>query len=221
MIKHGKREYNLSVNTLIFNKTKYNKNVFKKLNKSCFFCSNDFEASNVITLLICKKHIFHYICLTRWVRQNRLDKTNFFCPLCQKEEIKEFSRSMITQEDHNRLLSNSKSSILNKKSMEDKSDLNGLNKKHQKTGNDNKDDEIEDKKENIISEFSIILETNKNLIQEHYESKVNKNDNKLENEDINESEKKNDIEEKNVKENFEDQMIIGENKREKKDYLIK
>ena len=217
MIKHGKKEYNLSVNTLIFNKTKYNKNIFKKLNKSCFFCSNDFETSNIITLLVCKKHIFHYICLTRWVRQNRLDKTNFFCPLCQKEEIKELSRSMITQEDHNRLLSNSKSSILNKKSMENKSDLNGLNKKDKKTANDNKDDEIEDKKENIISEFSIIMETNKNLIQEYYESKVNKNDNKLENEDVNEYEKKNDIEEKNVKENFEDQMIFGDNKKDKKD----
>ena len=185
MIKHGKKEYILNVNTLIFNRIKYNPNIFQKFNKNCFFCSNVINIGSFIAQIKCKKHIYHYSCLIKWVRQNRLDKTNFFCPLCQSEEIKEFSRSIISQEDNNKLLTTSKSVILNKDILK-KIDLQIT-----KTNSENKDENIEDKKENISCEISHTIENNNGLIHENIES----NNNEIELED----EKKEDEEDKKEK----------------------
>lgn len=206
MIKHGKKEYNLSVNTLIFNKIKYNPNEFQKYNKNCFICSNEFHIRNFVTKLKCKKHIYHYSCLNKWVRQNRLDKTNFFCPLCQNEEIKEFTRSTISLEDNNKLLSNSKSVMLNKRPLKEISELNKLNKKYLKNVGENKNDEIEDKKDNIINQFSNVTENHKDLIQN--ESKTNENEHHDEHENENNNKNENDD---------EAQKIEDEKNKEKKD----
>ena len=173
MVKHGKKEYNLNVNTLIFNKIKYNPNLFEKFNKNCFLCSNDIVQGSFITELKCKKHIYHYVCLLKWVRQNRLDNTNFFCPLCQKDEIQEINGSIISKEDNDKLLTNNKNIILNKELLK-KSDLQNIDKITIKIdNNDNKDENLENKKEkeNIISENSNIIDNtsknNNDLINEN------------------------------------------------------
>ena len=194
MIKHGKKEYILNVNTLIFNRIKYNPNFFQKFNKNCFFCSNVINIGSFIAQIKCKKHIYHYNCLIKWVRQNRLDKTNFFCPLCQSEELKEFSRSIISQEDNNKLLTTSKSVILNNDVLK-RIDLNNLNKFDLKRGGtendtENKDENIEDKKENISSEINNIIQNNNGLIHESNETNHNDNDIELEDEKKEEEEDK-------------------------------
>ena len=78
MIKHGKKKYILNADTLIFNRIKYNPNIYQKLNKNCFFCSNAINIGSFIAQIKCKKNIYHYNCLIKWTRKNRLDKTNFF-----------------------------------------------------------------------------------------------------------------------------------------------
>ena len=158
-IKYGKREYNLTVNTLIFNKFKYNPNIFEKYNKECFMCSKNIIKGSYITELKCKKHIYHYSCLIRWVRQNQLNKTNFFCPLCQGEEIQNFSRTIISKDDIDKLLTNNKSALSNNKEiLEQKSELENINKiqKDEKI----EDEKIENKKENIENENSNMSKTN-------------------------------------------------------------
>lgn len=179
MIKHGKKEYILNVNTLIFNRIKYNPNIFQKFNKNCFFCSNIINVGSFIAQIKCKKHIYHYNCLIKWVRQNRLDKTNFFCPLCQSEEIKEFSRSIISQEDNNKLLTTSKSVILNNDIIK-KIGLNNINKidlkldkKANNSDNKNENENIEDKKENISFEISHTIDNNIGLIHENNDTSHN------------------------------------------------
>ena len=194
MIKHGKKEYNLSVNTLIFNKTKYNPNLFQKFNKKCFFCTNNIIIGNFITQLKCKKHIYHNICLLKWVRQNKLDKTNFFCPLCKTEENKEYNGTNISQEDNNNLLKNGGSSLLNKGFLNNTGlkDLNTIDIKNNKNLNNiieqkDENENAEDKKTNIIENSNIIDNNNNNyLIRE------NKEYNKNENEHNNEKQKKDD-----------------------------
>ena len=189
MVKYGKKEYNLNVNTLIFNKVKYNSNFFQKLNKKCFFCSHDFIQGSFITILKCKKHIYHYTCLLKWVRENRLDKTNFFCPICQNEEIQEFSRSIISKEDNDKLLTTSKTGILNNVILKDKSDLKNINKisSNNEINNidnidkiDNKDDNIEeDKKDKNIEKNNIDknkIKKNKDIVKENNETKTNKDE---------------------------------------------
>ena len=171
MVKHGKKEYNLNFNTLIFNKIKYNPNLYEKFNKNCFICSNNIIMGNFITELKCKKHIFHYICLLKWVRENRLDNTNFFCPLCQKEEMQEINGTMISKEDDDKLLSNSKTIILNKDLVK-RSDLQNINKINIKIDKDiknnhNKDEKIEDVKIEDKKEIEkdIIISENNNTFE--------------------------------------------------------
>lgn len=172
MEKHGRREYSLNINTLIFKKIKYNPHLFVKFNTNCFICSNDIIRGNYITELKCKKHIYHYICLLKWVRQNRLDNTNFFCPLCQKEEIQEVNGSIFSKDDNTNLLANNKTELLNKEIYK-KSDLQNLNKisinnmnnSDDKKNNNNR----EDIKGNIVNENNIsdnILKSINNLISE-------------------------------------------------------
>jgi len=156
MVKHGKKEYNLNVNTLIFNSIRYNPGFYEKYNKKCFFCSNNIVKGNFITELKCKKHIYHYSCLQRWVRENGIDKTNFYCPLCQNEEIQEFSRSIISKEDNDKLINNSKAIILNNPLLKHKSDLSKISEISKENKNnisniDNKEEnnkEINDKEKN-------------------------------------------------------------------------
>jgi hypothetical protein len=149
MVKLGKKEYNLNVNTLIFNSIRYNPSYYEKYNKKCFFCSNNIIKGNFITELKCKKHIYHYNCLQRWVRENGIDKTNFYCPLCQNEEIQEFSRSIISKEDNDKLINNSKTKILNNPLLRHKSDLSKIseNSKENKNNISNIDNKDENKKE--------------------------------------------------------------------------
>ena len=156
MVKLGKKEYNLNVNTLIFNSIRYNpSSYYEKYNKKCFFCSNNIIKGNFITEIKCKKHIYHYSCLQRWVRENGIDKTNFYCPLCQNEEIQEFSRSIISKEDNDKLINNSKAIIMNNPLLKHKSDLSKISENSKENKNnisniDNKDDkkEINDKGKN-------------------------------------------------------------------------
>ena len=150
MVKLGKKEYNLNVNTLIFNSIRYNpSSYYEKYNKKCFFCSNNIIKGNFITEIKCKKHIYHYSCLQRWVRENGIDKTNFYCPLCQNEEIQEFSRSIISKEDNDKLINNSKAIIMNNPLLKHKSDLSKIseNSKENKNNIDNIDNKDENKKE--------------------------------------------------------------------------
>ncbi len=150
MVKLGKKEYNLNVNTLIFNSIRYNpSSYYEKYNKKCFFCSNNIIKGNFITEIKCKKHIYHYSCLQRWVRENGIDKTNFYCPLCQNEEIQEFSRSIISKEDNDKLINNSKAIIMNNPLLKHKSDLSKIseNSKENKNNISNIDNKDENKKE--------------------------------------------------------------------------
>ena len=174
LIIYGKKEYNLSINTLIFRKFKYSPTIFEKYNKKCLFCSNDIIKGSFITELKCKKHIYHYVCLIKWVRHNDLNKTNFFCPLCQGEEIQRFNKSIISKEDNDKLLTNNKSIISNNKGLLDqKTELEDINKKRK----DEKieDEKTEDKKDNHFSEnISGItennnLENNRCLLKENHE----------------------------------------------------
>lgn len=92
-LQHGwlKQENNLNINTLVFNEIKYKFYSFQKFNKSCFLCSYNFKKFDGVTISPCKKHLFHYHCLRNFVQENKMNKTNFFCPLCRNEEIKDFS----------------------------------------------------------------------------------------------------------------------------------
>ena len=150
MVKLRKKEYTLNVNTLIFNSIRYNpSSYYEKYNKKCFFCSNNIIKGNFITEIKCKKHIYHYSCLQRWVRENGIDKTNFYCPLCQNEEIQEFSRSIISKEDNDKLINNSKAIIMNNPLLKHKSDLSKIseNSKENKNNISNIDNKDENKKE--------------------------------------------------------------------------
>jgi hypothetical protein len=195
MVKYGKKEYNLNINTLIFNKIKYNQNSFEKLNKKCFFCSHDFICGNFITILKCKKHIYHYACLLKWVRENRFDKTNFFCPICQNEEFQEFSRSIISKEDNDRLLSSNKTNMLNKGILKHKSDLKEINQANAIIDNDNNNnDKInnqdynndEDKKEDKNNKN---IKSNDNIIKNKNEV-INEDKNNIRNDKNEEEDKK-------------------------------
>jgi hypothetical protein len=160
MVKLGKKEYNLNVNTLIFNSIRYNPNYYEKYNKKCFFCSHNIIKGNFITEIKCKKHIYHYNCLQRWVRENGIDKTNFYCPLCQNEEIQEFSRSIISKEDNDKLINNSKTVILNNPLLRHKSDLSKISEKSKENKNnisniDNKDENKKEKNDKEKNENSI------------------------------------------------------------------
>ena len=149
MVKLGKKEYNLNVNTLIFNSIRYNPSYYEKYNKKCFFCSNNIIKGNFITELKCKKHIYHYNCLQRWVRENGIDKTNFYCPLCQNEEIQEFSRSIISKDDNDKLINSSKGIIMNNPLLKHNSDLSKIseNSKENKNNINNIDNKDGNKKE--------------------------------------------------------------------------
>jgi hypothetical protein len=194
MVKYGKKEYNLNINTLIFNKIKYNQNSFEKLNKKCFFCSHDFISGNFITILKCKKHIYHYACLLKWVRENRFDKTNFFCPICQNEEFQEFSRSIISKEDNDRLLSSNKTNMLNKGILKHKSDLKEINQANAIIDNNNNNDKInnqdynndEDKKEDKNNKN---IKSNDNIIKNKNEV-INEDKNNIRNDKNEEEDKK-------------------------------
>ena len=114
IIKHGRREYILGVNTLIFNRIKYLPSLFKNCNQKCFFCGNIIIEGKFVAQMKCRKHIYHYGCLMKWIRENMLDKTNFFCPLCQNEQLHEISRnSTVTREDNDGLLNNNSNNIMN------------------------------------------------------------------------------------------------------------
>ena len=106
IIQHGRREYILDVNTLIFNRVKYIPNLFKNCNQKCFFCGKIIVEGKFVAQMKCRKHIYHYGCLMKWVRENMLDKTNFFCPMCQNGELHEISRSMVSRDDNDNLLNN-------------------------------------------------------------------------------------------------------------------
>ena len=111
IISHGRREYILGVDTLIFNRVKYIHNLFKNCNQKCFFCGKIIEDGNFVVQMKCGKHIYHYKCLSKWVRKNMLDKTNFFCPMCQNEQLHEISRSNISREDDDNLLNSVNNNI--------------------------------------------------------------------------------------------------------------
>ena len=181
MMKYGKKEYNLNFNTLIFNSVKYIPNFYEKYNKKCFLCSNDIVRGNFITELKCKKHIYHYSCLLKWVRENKLDKTNFFCLLCQNEEIQEFSRSIISKEDNDKLINNSKTIMLNNPLLKHKSDLQSISETSSKINKDEINNK-EDKKE-IIEKENNDNENNKNKLEENNIINENNNIEKKENEE--------------------------------------
>ena len=48
----------------------------------------------------------------KWVSENMLDKTNFFCPMCQNEQLAEISRANISRDDNN-LLNTSNNNMIN------------------------------------------------------------------------------------------------------------
>ena len=112
IFKHGRREYILNVNTLIFNRVRYYPNLFKNYNQKCFFCGNIIVQGKFVSPMKCRKHIYHYGCLMKWVSENMLDKTNFFCPMCQNEQLAEISRANISRDDNN-LLNTSNNNMIN------------------------------------------------------------------------------------------------------------
>ena len=119
IIKHGRQEITLDVNTLIFNRIKYIPNLFKNYNKKCFFCGKIIIEGKFVAQMKCRKHVYHYGCLMKWVRENMLDKTNFFCPMCQNMELHEISRSMVSRDDNDDLLNNnSNNNFINNKENE-------------------------------------------------------------------------------------------------------
>ena len=111
IISHGRREYILGVNTLIFKQIKFYHNLFKKYNQKCFFCGKIIEEGDFISQMKCGKHINHYSCLLKWVRENMLDKTNFFCPICQNDQLNEITRSNISRDDNDNLLNSVNNNI--------------------------------------------------------------------------------------------------------------
>ena len=111
IISHGRREYILGVNTLIFKQIKFYHNLFKNYNQKCFFCGKIIEEGDFISQMKCGKHINHYSCLLKWVRENMLDKTNFFCPICQNDQLNEITRSNISRDDNDNLLNSVNNNI--------------------------------------------------------------------------------------------------------------
>ena len=106
IIKHGRKEYILGANTLIFNRIRYQQNLFQNCNAKCFFCGNIITENKFVAQMKCRKHIYHYGCLMKWIRENMLDNTNFFCPICQNEQLHEISGANISRDDNDNLLNN-------------------------------------------------------------------------------------------------------------------
>eukprot|EP00483_Globobulimina_turgida_P002257 UN02259 len=50
-----------------------------KKNKKCSICCNGFKLGGDATMLDPCKHIFHDLCILKWLKQNNT------CPLCRKE----------------------------------------------------------------------------------------------------------------------------------------
>jgi len=110
MIKHGRKEYILGANTLIFNRIRYQQNLFKNCNNKCFFCGHIIADGKFVAQMKCRKHIYHYGCLMKWVRENNLDNTNFFCPICENKQLHEISsRIDLARDDNDNLLNNTNS----------------------------------------------------------------------------------------------------------------
>ena len=206
ILKYGRREYVLGENTLIFNRIKYNKNLFKNCNVKCFFCGIIIVENKFVAQMKCKKHIYHYGCLMKWIRDNMLDNTNFFCPICQNEQLHEISGI-----DNNNLMNNNNSS---------NNIINISNNNH--VDNMNKKDEIDDKSNNELLSKKIKNERISKLssIKENIENYNINNEvvsNTLSFEDKNERNSDNNLNNKEIKEKENDNNINNEVKNEKKD----
>ena len=212
MIKYGRKEIVLGVNTLIFNRIKYYPYLFKNYNKKCFFCNHVISEGKNVVQMKCKKHIYHYGCLTKWVTENMLDKTNFFCPLCQNEELHEFSRSVFSRDDNDNLLNNN--NITN-------NSINNINIKNETEENheiSNKDllskDSDKDKTTNNLNKENDIISNNINIKNDiiskstknadNFEDKNNPESNRKLTEDYNFS-MNNDIDENKNDDNIENE----------------
>ena len=175
MIKHGRKEYILGANTLIFNRIRYQQNLFKNCNNKCFFCGNIIAEGKFVAQMKCRKHIYHYGCLMKWVRENMLDNTNFFCPICQNKQLHEISsRTDVSRDDNDNLLNNTNSNNI----------MNIDNNNDTKTNNELLSDKT--KKERISNLTSIKgnSETN-NINNEIVDSSISLEDKKERNIDIN------------------------------------
>ena len=193
IIKHGRREYILGVNTLIFNRIKYIPNLFKTYNQKCFFCGHIIVEGKYIAQMNCRKHIYHYGCLMKWIRENMLDKTNFFCPLCQNEQLHEISRSNISRDDAN-LLNNNSNIIQNNNNEND-----NMNNKIEKSNNELVPNNfLEGRISNITS---IKGSNNINEIIDSTISLVDKKDENLDNNEILMSENNNNINNDEINDN--------------------
>ena len=206
ILKYGRREYVLGENTLIFNRIRYNKNLFKNCNEKCFFCGIIIVENKFVAQMKCKKHIYHYGCLMKWIRDNMLDNTNFFCPICQNEQLHEISGI-----DNNNLMNNNNSS---------NNIINISNNNH--VDNMNKKDEIDDKSNNELLSKKIKNERISKLtsIKENIENYNINNEvvsNTLSFEDKNERNSDNNLNNKEIKEKENDNNINNEIKDEKKD----
>lgn len=206
ILKYGRREYVLGENTLIFNRIRYNKNLFKNCNEKCFFCGIIIVENKFVAQMKCKKHIYHYGCLMKWIRDNMLDNTNFFCPICQNEQLHEISGI-----DNNNLMNNNNSS---------NNIINISNNNH--VDNMNKKDEIDDKSNNELLSKKIKNERISKLtsIKENIENYNINNEvvsNTLSFEDKNERNSDNNLNNKEIKEKENDNNINNEVKNEKKD----
>ena len=85
-----KNKLNSIQNFIFFSSTKYVEK-YNKSNKECYMCNLRFQNLNNVTILNCN-HVFHYQCLVKWVVKNKLSKSNFFCPNCQRELIEDFNQ---------------------------------------------------------------------------------------------------------------------------------
>ena len=176
IIKHGRREHILGVNTLIFNRIKYHPNLFKNINQKCFFCGNIIVEGKFVAQLICRKHISHYGCLMKWVRENMLDKTNIFCPVCENEQLNEISKNTTVSRDDNDNLLNNNSTHQNK---EHEIDI--------KINKELLSNNLEDEKISNIIPIKKNNETNNEIIENTIsfeDKKENNNNNTAENNDI-------------------------------------
>ena len=50
----------------------------KRNENNCPICLNDFKPDNMLIRFSCKEHIFHKICLLKWLEESNL------CPMCKK-----------------------------------------------------------------------------------------------------------------------------------------
>ena len=209
MLKHGRREYILGANTLIFNRIRYHQNLFKNCNEKCFFCGNIITENKFVAQMKCKKHIYHYGCLMKWIRENMLDNTNFFCPMCQNEQLHEISGTNISRDDNDNLLNNNTSNNIN---ISNNNHIDNMNKK----------DEIDDKSNNELLSKKINNDRISNITSIKCNTESNNINNEIVSNEISFDDKKernidNNIDNNEIKEKENDNNINNEIKDEKKD----